>query len=135
MRLAGPQALTLAHQARAMFELWPEFDTGLHRGALHVRGSLQPTPLSAIYSIRLEYRVDCLPGPVVDRPRLERRNGQKIPHVYRGDRPCLFYPGYRNWHSGKLVARTIIPWMSLWLYHYEMWHATGDWQGGGKHPR
>jgi hypothetical protein len=29
------------------------------------------------------------------------------------------------------IATTIIPWLSLWLYYYEVWHATGEWMGGG----
>ena len=29
---------------------------------------------------------------------------------------------------------TIVPWASLWLYYYEVWHATGEWLGGGEHP-
>jgi hypothetical protein len=29
------------------------------------------------------------------------------------------------------VADTTVPWTALWLYHYEVWHATGEWLGGG----
>ena len=29
------------------------------------------------------------------------------------------------------VVNTIIPWTSEWLLHYELWHATGKWLGGG----
>ena len=32
------------------------------------------------------------------------------------------------------IADTILPWTSLWLYFYELWHATGQWLGGGEHP-
>ena len=32
------------------------------------------------------------------------------------------------------IAETIIPWASEWLLHYEIWLATGEWQGGGIHP-
>lgn len=30
---------------------------------------------------------------------------------------------------------TIIPWTSEWLFNYEVWLATGEWRGGGMHPR
>jgi hypothetical protein len=33
-----------------------------------------------------------------------------------------------------LVALTIIPWAAQWLVCYEIWHATGQWVGGGAHP-
>jgi hypothetical protein len=32
------------------------------------------------------------------------------------------------------VADYIIPWISCWLYFYEVWLATGTWIGGGTHP-
>jgi hypothetical protein len=31
------------------------------------------------------------------------------------------------------LAKTIIPWIYDWLFHYEIWLATGDWTGGGIH--
>jgi hypothetical protein len=30
-----------------------------------------------------------------------------------------------------MIATTIIPWLALWLYYYEVWLATGHWEGGG----
>ena len=32
------------------------------------------------------------------------------------------------------VADFIPPWVSTWLYFYEVWYATGNWHGGGTHP-
>lgn len=32
------------------------------------------------------------------------------------------------------ISRTIIPWAIEWLYYYEIWCVTGEWQGGGAHP-
>jgi len=67
-------------------------------------------------------------------PELEKRSDQnRIPHTYSGNRLCLFLPGTGEWSRDKLIADTIIPWASLWLYYYEVWHATGDWLGGGVH--
>lgn len=36
-----------------------------------------------------------------------------------------------EWNSGMLIANTIIPWASGWLFFYEFWLATGQWFGGG----
>ena len=58
-----------------------------------------------------------------------------IPHVYPGPRPCPYLPGSGEWSLDQFVADTIVPWTSLWLYHYEVWHATGEWLGGGVHPK
>lgn len=30
-----------------------------------------------------------------------------------------------------LIANTIVPWTSEWLFYYEIWLATGQWHGGG----
>ena len=62
-------------------------------------------------------------------PELEHPDGEPLPHVYRGERLCLCYPG--EWKSSQHIARTIIPWASEWLLQYEFWVATGDWHGGG----
>ncbi|MFR1627012.1 MAG: hypothetical protein ACLSU6_08680 [Thomasclavelia ramosa] len=42
---------------------------------------------------------------------------------------CLNMP-YEFDYSFRLVD-TVIPWTQEWLYHYEIWLATGKWQGGG----
>ena len=31
------------------------------------------------------------------------------------------------------IAKTILPWTSEWLVHYQLWLATGEWHGGGIH--
>ena len=34
-----------------------------------------------------------------------------------------------------LIADTIVPWVSMWLMHYEIWFATGVWCGSKQeHP-
>jgi hypothetical protein len=33
-----------------------------------------------------------------------------------------------------IIAETILPLASIWLFYYEMWQATGEWLGGGEHP-
>jgi hypothetical protein len=65
-------------------------------------------------------------------PCLERLEGERLPHVYENDELCLYYPG--EWSGKSHIADTIIPWISEWLLHYEIWLATGEWQGGGEHP-
>ena len=47
-------------------------------------------------------------------PALELRAGaHALPHVYHGDRLCLYYPG--DWKHGMLLACTVVPWISEWL--------------------
>ena len=36
--------------------------------------------------------------------------------------------------SADVISETIMPWLALWLFHYEAWHATGEWLGGGQEP-
>ena len=56
-----------------------------------------------------------------------------IPHTYGNERPCFFDPK-NDWRPDMKIAVTIIPWLSLWLFYYEVWRATGTWYGGGTHP-
>jgi hypothetical protein len=46
---------------------------------------------------------------------------------------CIYYKRAKEWDETKFIADTIIPWTSEWLLHYEIWVATGTWQGGGIH--
>ena len=71
---------------------------------------------------------------------LRRRTpDEPIPHTFEGDQPdtddpCLYLPGSGEWSSDKKLALTFVPWLSLWLFFYESWLVTGEWQGGGVHP-
>ena len=29
------------------------------------------------------------------------------------------------------IATSIVSWLVLWLYYYEIWRVTGEWLGGG----
>ena len=54
--------------------------------------------------------------------------------MYAQERLCVFHPSKNEWSARKLLTHTILPWTALWLYHYEMWHVTSEWHGGGEHP-
>lgn len=95
-------------------------------------GHLQPSPLSIRYKVRIAYRLGKRPVVTIIEPCLERLEGERLPHVYEKDELCLYYPG--EWSGKSHIADTIIPWISEWLLHYEIWLATGGWQGGGEHP-
>lgn len=52
----------------------------------------------------------------------------------RNENLCLYHPKYREFNGTDFLCDTIIPWTSLWLYYYEVWHLTDEWLGGGEHP-
>jgi len=88
-------------------------------------GTLQPTPESTIYKIRVVDRAPKFPRVYVLEPKLI----EGAPHVYSDGSLCLFYPKDFSWNKKSLIAETIIPWTSLWLYFYEIWLKTGYWYG------
>ena len=57
----------------------------------------------------------------------------KLPHVFDGQKSIYVYTA-DEWTSSMLVAETILPWISQWLYFYEVWALTGKWLGEGTHP-
>jgi hypothetical protein len=118
-----------------MMREYPEFQTKVSGALLVSRGNIQPRPLNSSYRVRIEYRMGNAPQVWVEEPQLEQRNpDEPIPHTYPGNRPCLYLPGNNEWSSDKYIADTIVPWLSLWLFFYEGWLATGKWHGGGVHP-
>jgi hypothetical protein len=104
----------------------------IKRERLHCRGRLQPTPVSDSYIVRIEYALGTRPEVTVVEPALEIPEGCGLPHVFTEERLCLCYPW--QWDTSKLIARTIVPWASEWLLHFEVWKATGEWHGGGHEP-
>lgn len=126
--------LDLPVQHYSMTVSFPNFSYAKKNNVGEWIGVLQPTPLSEKYTIKIRYSLNDSPKVWVLSPILTPRDGVPIPHTYGENRLCLYLPGAGEWSSDMLIAKTIVPWTSLWLYYYEMWHATGEWLGGGVHP-
>lgn len=96
---------------------------------------LKPTEHSERYRIKLTVHVGKTYVDVSSvSPKINRVvNGKKVPHMYKNETLCLFYPGYNEWHYSDKWMETLIPWASLWLFYYEIWIVTGEWLGGGIH--
>lgn len=135
MRFETIHTIGVYEQLAMMRVLQPSFTCSVSKGLLVCRGTIKPTEVNRAYKVRVEYRAKEAPRVFVDDPPLRRRKpDERIPHTYDEDRPCLFLPRSGEWRSDKFVARTIIPWLSEWLFYYEVWRATGEWLGGGVHP-
>ncbi|WP_139070025.1 hypothetical protein [Bacillus sp. FJAT-27225] len=119
-----------------MEKAFPNFQTDWKRNTVIWTGTLKPTPLSRCYTVQIFYSLTMdQPKIIVLSPPLRKRGDANIPHTYPGNKLCLFRPKKKEWTKAMLISETIIPWTSLWLYYYEMWQATGEWFGGGEHPR
>ena len=115
--------------------LFPDFKSTLQHSEATWVGGLRPTSLSEKYQIKIFYKLESFPKIWVISPELKLRPGANIiPHTYPSKRLCLFLPKAGEWRGDMLIALTIIPWASLWLYYYEIWYLTGEWLGGGIHP-
>jgi hypothetical protein len=128
--------ISLSHQIIAMKKKFPGFNGNWNKGVVVWEGKLQPSELSDIYLIRIRFSLNMRQPEVwIVSPTLQKRDGiEPIPHTYARDRLCLFRPRKKEWGKHLLIANTIVPWASLWLFYYEMWLATGEWLGGGEHP-
>jgi hypothetical protein len=128
-----PRPISVALQAQRLRSAFPSTIIKLQKGRLEWTGSLRPTPLSQNYLVQMEYAVGKRPDVRVLEPALVTRSGQRIPHMFPGNKLCLFRHWYREWSSMMFITDTIIPWTTLWLYHYEIWLATGKWSGSKSH--
>lgn len=129
------QRLSIPQQVLKMKTLYRNFACELKRSAAVWTGEIRPSALSESYRVRIRYQLANAPKVSVLEPKLRRRaDAEQIPHIYAEDSLCLYLPHSGEWHAGKFIAETIVPWTSLWLYFYEVWHATGEWRGGGIHP-
>jgi hypothetical protein len=125
--------LTNAQQIGRMALNHRQFHGALRRGTIRWIGDLQPSPLSDSYTVQIDYRPPARPTVSVLRPKLvSRKPAERIPHTFPDGTICLHLPG--EWTSTMPIADTIVPWMSLWLLHYEIWITLGTWMGGGHEP-
>lgn len=97
-------------------------------------GRLTPSPYCSTYEVLVDHRLGEAPLVYVSRPRLQLVGGHELPHVYSWNTLCLYLDD-REWDPSLLIADTLVPWASEWLYFYEAWVATeGEWFGEGVHP-
>ena len=110
------------------------FHCQVRHGVLTCRGNVKPVDVSNDYAVRIEYSVGSRPKVWVEGlpAREEEPTGRRIPHRFADGTVCLYYGN--EWTSDKSIAQTIVPWLLEWLFFYEGWLATGEWQGGGTHP-
>jgi hypothetical protein len=94
-----------------------------------------PSPLSNLYKVRINYNILQKPNVYVITPLTLAKGKTELPHVYdtTKQRLCLYYPDGREWNSSMHLAKTVVPWIYDWLYHYEFWLGSGEWLGGGIH--
>ena len=127
---------SIVEQFASMRCKYPQFKTEFtSHSSIKVTGLLQPTSRSATYNFVLKYNLTDSPKIKIVSPELRKNEkGEDAEHLYPNGYLCLYQPKYREFTRTDLLAETIIPWTSLWLYHYEVWHLTGEWLGGGEHP-
>lgn len=125
------RSLPLGAQALALRSRWSAGKTTFKRNTVRWVGPLQPTTVSPVYTVEVEYNLQLAPVVRVLDPPLDPGHRERLPHVYSGDRLCLYNPLSGDWNRGMLLADTILPWAAEWLFHYEVWKVTDQWVGGG----
>lgn len=116
-------------------QLFPDMVSSVRGGQLTIIGHFKPDVLSETYQVKTTYSVHNPPDVTVLDPVLKVRKGEsRIPHMYDQKSLCLYLPNSGEWAPEKILALTILPLIPLWLFYYELWHATGEWLGGGVEP-
>lgn len=129
------KSISLSLQQAALRKVFPESSALIRRSELIWLGMLTPSVLSQTYRVRVRYKLTGSPAVEVLDPCLQKRGSANPPHLYPGDKLCLYLPRIGEWRRTMYLNATIIPWTSEWLFNYEVWLATGEWRGGGMHPR
>ncbi len=127
--------ITLVKQQQLLKNIVVTKSTSIVNGCLYWFGSIQPSPLSAKYELKLVYKIKKELSIYLLSPKLSSIKGKNVPHLYNVEKQklCLFRPAYHEWTPDMYLSETIIPWSAEWLIYYELWIATGEWLGGGEH--
>jgi hypothetical protein len=128
-----PTALSAAQQAFALRARFPKAKVKIRATQVVWTGTIQPTPISPVYTVRVTHRREQFPSVEIVSPPLDGRPGEPLPHFYREGSLCLHKGD--EWTNDMFIVDTILPWTSEWLAFYEIWKATDNWYGGGESPR
>src|SRR5436853_5141182 len=97
-RFGGRSVLSVRDQLGRMRGMYPHFRGWVKDGTLYAEGDIRPTARSVAYRVRIEYRIGDSPQVHVLSPTLVPREPEgHLPHVYPGDRLCLYLPGADEW--------------------------------------
>lgn len=125
----------ISQQVFVMKQLFPQFEAVWDQNQVTWTGKVTPTPMSDTYKIRIEHSLeDMVRVWVIDPPLRELPNGKPSFHLYPEGCLCLYWPKMKEFTRKDLIAKTIVPWISVWLYYYELSLITGTWLGGGHEP-
>jgi hypothetical protein len=125
--------LTLDQQGYFLTLAFPGFRRVPARSELRCTGTLQPSATSDAYLVEIKYKIPVRPHVRILEPQLKLAQGhKKLPHVFAGNDLCLYSNG--EWRPDLRISEYIVPWVSFWLYFYEVWLLTGLWLGGGHEP-
>jgi hypothetical protein len=126
----GTCCLTLPQQIGRMSSTYPGFRATFHRGDVSWTGNLQPSAISQTFKVKIDYSLRRRPKVWVLDPKPQSPDRHKrVRHTFSDGSICLHL--HDEWTPQMYIAETIVPWLGLWLLHYEAWHATGQWLGGG----
>lgn len=93
---------------------------------------IKPTKTSLSYMIKLEVLKAYKPRIYIVSPSPQKlfKNLKEIPHIFsrKEGRICLYYGKEITFETDYSI---IIPWISEWLFYFEIWKITGKWCGGG----
>ena len=125
-RHLGEKPVPLLKQMAGVANTFPTFRATPPRGGLlEMEGTLQPSPCSAVYRLRLVKQAGKVPQIWVVEPELH----PDAPHLHEDRSLCLYFHEDWLWRESQLISRTILPWAALWLGFYELWLDTGIWYG------
>lgn len=132
--------ISLINQGIALKQSYPDSELRRFREEyLTWTHTITSSPLGGQYKVKLHYDKNKGMSFYVLEPKpLPLAEGHKeLPHVYSTveQRLCLYYPDGTEWNPTMLYTKTIIPWAQEWLFYYELWVGSGDWQGGGKNHK
>ncbi|MGD6856347.1 hypothetical protein ACQCVO_14820 [Bacillus infantis] len=121
---SNPKSLNLGMQNFHILRKFPDFQLVREGKSIYWIGYLQPTQDSKRYTVKIEYHPYQAKVFI-----LEPEIFSFAPHRYSDKSLCLYHPNDNSFNGETLIADTLIPWTSEWLYFYEAWIKDGVWWG------
>ena len=107
-------------------------DATIRNGRLSFNVSIKPLETSESYLIHVEYIINLNPRAYLISPPLKQYNGKNPHHIFETNENgqtqlCFYNTKFGEWNKSMYLADTIVPWLTSWLFAYEIWQITGQW--------
>lgn len=90
---------------------------------------VRPTHYTEEYLLCINYEKGYAPRIWIINPEMHITDRYRLPHVFPGNRLCLYHSRDWRWIATCDIRKTLIVWSMMWIVNYEYYKINSTWIG------